>query len=338
MAETAPAEPAAPAPDAPPTNTEEYERIAAYPYPLHALSKRFAPHIVGLERAKRALVLSMASADDSATSRGRIHVLLHGPPSTAKTSLLYALAREAETDVFSQRISSGGLTLDFRTGKVGVFGALHDTEFQVVCLDELDKVPPEVADLLLSAMENGQITYAGGGQSGTIPAHLKVAAAANDASSLSQELLNRFDYRIFVPLPRRAEAGRIVDAMARGFMRPPGAGTEAGFVRGYLRWVHDIRPAFDDRERALAAHVFRVLVGTEPGEEVSLRPYQAVLRSAFAVARIERGDVTAERVMAAVELLYPERDFSDRFGALRGLLRFLRKSGRRAPRHWKPGA
>ena len=42
------------------------------------------PKIVGMERVKKAILISLASSGDKFGDRGRVHVLLEGDPGTAK--------------------------------------------------------------------------------------------------------------------------------------------------------------------------------------------------------------------------------------------------------------
>ena len=288
-------------------NHDEYAAIAAGD-PLQYLVDNFAPQVIGLEKAKRALIMSLASGEDGERERRRIHVCLWGPPGTAKTLLLQAAARQADTSVLSPRTSIGGMTIDFRGGKIGIIGKIHDTPYQLFPIDEMEKLEPEVLDQLLTAMESGVIQYAGSRGSGAIPAHIRVIAAVNSTEGLSRELVDRFDYQIKIPAPSRAQAHQVVHGITRSFMtkRTETGEPERFVVREFLEEARKHEPAFTSGERRLAELIFRMLINTETENKNRLRKFPGILRTAYTLARIRNTDLTAYRVLEAIALQYPD--------------------------------
>lgn len=276
--------------------------------PLEYLASRFAPGIIGMERAKQCLMMALASANDTRHERQRIHVLLYGAPGTAKTSLLLAAAHEIDASVFGPRMSTGGFTIDFRGGRVGLIGKIHESAYQVLALDEIDKCDGNTLDNLLTIMETGSVPYAGGGGSGHIPAHIRVVAAANDRDALSRELLERFDYQVHVPLPTKAQAHRVVRGLTANYLSHPVKPDLTGpsEVRQILDEARARNPAFNAEERRLTELIFRMLIDSEPDDKVRLRPYPGMLRTCHALARLNGSDMTARLLLEGVDLLYPD--------------------------------
>ena len=300
------------------STSKDFTRIAASGNALNWLSQHLAPNIVGLEYHKKILCLALGSTDDEGSSRGRIHVLIWGSPGTAKTSVVTAAAAEAEAVVYGPRASVGGITIDFRSGQIGVIGGVHESEFQILALDELEKFDSQTLEHLLQAMENARIPYAGGGTKGVIPAHIRLIAACNDRRKLPIELLDRFDYQLHVPYPTKQQAHQIVEGIADSY-KEPAHSPPPGIVRNYLQQARKYKPDFPQEERRIAKNVFKILIDSERKNEVHLRRYHAVLRTAYALARIDQAPVTAERLMDAATLLYPDWN-AERLRSLRELL------------------
>jgi len=132
--------------------------------------------IIGLEEEKEILNRSLASLKP-------VHVLLHGPPASAKTLFLEDLAK----------LPGAEYVLGSNLSKVGLFDVLFDQRPRLLILDELDKVVSRDLACLLSLMEGTLITET---------KHRKrrvmrldrcwVYASANEVKKMRPELLSRF--------------------------------------------------------------------------------------------------------------------------------------------------
>lgn len=302
------------------------------PSPLDYLVENFAPNFVGMNDAKRAVLMSMASGNDG-KERQRSHTLLYGPPGTGKTGLLRAAIAEVDGRMCGPRSTAGGLTIDFRNGKIGAIGKVHHTEYQLLAIDEMEKMEGITLDQLLVAMETGSIPQAGGAQNSElgdadIPAHVRIIAAVNDTSKLSPELMDRFDYKIHVPAPTPAQAHHVVKSIANEYMQPPlseeEGGQAPGVIKRYLDAARAVEPKYPAEERRLVEMFFKALVDSQQKTNIQLRPYVGIMRGAYTLARINHTDIRAEYALQAFEMMYPEWRPS-RMNSMKRLLKFRAK-------------
>ena len=304
---------------APPTlaTLEAYRTVAASD-PLRHLAPLVAPHLHGLEHAKRALLLCLASQDDGGNSRGRISVLFHGPPGTAKTQLLYWAAGVTACEVYSPRMTGPGLTVDMRTGEPGALPRAHQGPWRTICVDEVEKVGPSTLRQTLQALEEGVFTYTSANGTGTLEAAVRFIGAANEIDGLPPEFRDRMDFLVHVPLPDREAAKHIVAHITNGWMRTSGR-PEQDFVAGYLAWARQHHPAFPDAERGRVIGLLQMFVDLSTSDAIRVRPLESVLRVAHALARLRHGDVTAATVLDAIRIQCPDLN-NGKLAALRAYL------------------
>lgn len=324
-----------------------FESISSSVDPLHELAKHFAPHIVGLSHAKKALLLSLLSVDDAEGSRGRIHALLYGGPGSGKSTLVEAAAKEVGVEVLGSRTSPGSLTIDFRNRKTGALGAAHHVGYLVI--DEFEKVERSSLKHFLRAMEEGQLSVPAGEDQGDgqgaepIPMHWRLLATANDIGGLSDtlpELLDRFDFKLKMNPPTLQQAQHVVGGMMENFRRPRFDQQERyGFVGSFLQWAKTWTPELPEVEARFARHIGQSVLANMPaGSEVRMRSFESVMRVAFAMARVRRIDVVAELVMDAFEFLNPGWHFEEQFGTLRRHFNRLRMNQVRPKLSYRPSA
>jgi Holliday junction DNA helicase RuvB len=131
--------------------------------------------IEGHEQVKRVLKLSLLSPRP-------VHVLLHGPPASAKTLFLQEIAR-----LPGVRYLLGGTT-----SRAGVVDYLLRETPRALLVDELDKMSPQDMSALLSVMETGYVVRMKVGREAQRRVALWVYAAANTLRGIPAELLSRF--------------------------------------------------------------------------------------------------------------------------------------------------
>ena len=113
-----------------------------------------------------------------------IHILMHGPPSVAKTMFLSDIERVAAGQCM-WLVGSG-------TSKAGMWDGLIENKPKFLLIDELDKMNIKDCSALLSVMEKGRITRTKSGKEADVKLNTWVFASANRVESMAPELLSRF--------------------------------------------------------------------------------------------------------------------------------------------------
>src|SRR3990172_8508952 len=143
-----------------PEKIEEYKKLAKEGKLRDLLVRSFAYYITGNSDQKMALLLALVGGNKTENKRGRIHVLIVGPPGSAKSS----------TSKFIKAVSRKGcLTSIPSASKFGLFFGVVDTPDGKkalgagvlvkyngghVFLDEFEKGDKVIYDMILTAMEN----------------------------------------------------------------------------------------------------------------------------------------------------------------------------------------
>jgi len=206
----------------------------------------FAPTIHGYRKEKFGILLSLFGGEDDYSPTGeqrrrRIHVLLVGDPSTAKSHLLDFTAQVAPRAVKAsgKGVSGVGLTAaanrDELTGKWTVdAGTLVLADQGFAILDELDKMSKNDRDNLHEPMEQGRIDFAKAGINMVLNARATVIAAANpklgrfnpmrsvpEQIDLPPTLFSRFDLIfMFVDEPDQKRDLQVAEAFLERWYKP----------------------------------------------------------------------------------------------------------------------
>ena len=273
--------------------------------PLEFFSKYLFPEIVGeqYEPIRKAILLMLATHSDM-RKRTRIHVLLVGPPGSGKTEILLWLNRKLGAYfVNAEHASKVGLAGDAR-GKEVTPGALAEAHGSVMCIDELDKMSPKDQDALLQAMEEGRYTIIKGKHRETFRAEVRVVAAANDMNKISRPLLDRFDFVFQLRTPTKEERAKNVDVLVDSFFGMLETPKERVLIE-YLYWIKPFEPKVTPEEASKIKEVLRsyLKLSNVDVESKSYRSLElSILRIAYALAKLEKKDITAEHVVRAIKL------------------------------------
>jgi MoxR-like ATPase len=156
----------------------------------------------------------------------RGHVLLEGVPGVAKTLLIRTLA--AALDLDSKRIQftpdlmpsdvTGSLIFDARTAAFEFRAGPVFTN--LLLADEINRTPPKTQASLLEVMEERQVSVEG--RPRALPDPFLVAATQNPIEyegtyPLPEAQLDRFLFKLTVPLPTRVEELGVLRAHHNGF-------------------------------------------------------------------------------------------------------------------------
>lgn len=149
----------------------------------------------------------------------RGHVLLEGPPGTAKTFLAQCFAATLGLDFgriqFTPDLMPGDILgsnlFNFQTSQ---FTLSRGPIFRDLLLaDEINRTPPKTQAALLEAMQERRVTL--DGTTHRLPDHFMVVATQNPIESqgvypLPEAQLDRFLFKLLIPYPDEAEEIRIV--------------------------------------------------------------------------------------------------------------------------------
>ena len=149
----------------------------------------------------------------------RGHVLLEGPPGTAKTFLAQCLAASLGLNFgriqFTPDLMPGDILgsnlFNFQTSQ---FTLTRGPIFcDLLLADEINRTPPKTQAALLEAMQERRVTL--DGTAYPLPPHFMVVATQNPIESqgvypLPEAQLDRFLFKLLVPYPSLEEETRIV--------------------------------------------------------------------------------------------------------------------------------
>ena len=225
------------------------------------------------------------------------HVLLEGPPGTAKTFLAQCFATAVGLDFgriqFTPDLMPGDILgsnlFNFQTSQ---FTLSRGPIFcELLLADEINRTPPKTQAALLEAMQERRVTL--DGTAHPLPANFLVVATQNPIESqgvypLPEAQLDRFLFKVLVPYPSLEEETRIVTAFGQraGPQRPAdlglGAVTDAATIAAAARTVKGVTLA-----DSVTDYVVRLIRATRDSADLAsgASPRAAVLLANAARAR-----------------------------------------------------
>ncbi|HEY8603797.1 MoxR family ATPase [Tsuneonella suprasediminis] len=166
------------------------------------------------------------------------HVLLEGPPGTAKTFLAQCFATALGLDFgriqFTPDLLPGDILgsnlFNFQTSQ---FTLTRGPIFcDLLLADEINRTPPKTQAALLEAMQERRVTL--DGETHALPEHFMVVATQNPIENqgvypLPEAQLDRFLFKLLVPYPSSEEEAAIVTRFGKrqGPQRPADFGIAA---------------------------------------------------------------------------------------------------------------
>ena len=175
-----------------------------------SIRTEMAKAIVGQEEVVEHLLIALVSQG---------HVLLEGPPGTAKTFLAQCFARTLGLDFgriqFTPDLLPGDILgsnlFNFQTSQ---FTLTRGPIFcEMLLADEINRTPPKTQAALLEAMQERKVTL--DGETHALPDHFMVVATQNPIEHqgvypLPEAQLDRFLFKILVDYPDAEEEAAIV--------------------------------------------------------------------------------------------------------------------------------
>ena len=194
-----------------------------------AIRSQIGKAIIGQEAMVDMLLVAMLSEG---------HVLLEGPPGTAKTFLANAFATAIGLDFgriqFTPDLLPGDILgsnlFNFQTSQ---FTLTRGPIFcDLLLADEINRTPPKTQAALLEAMQERRVTL--DGETYALPGSFMVVATQNPIENqgvypLPEAQLDRFLFKLLVPYPAEEEEARIVATYGQrsGPQRPADLGVTA---------------------------------------------------------------------------------------------------------------
>ncbi|MES2493722.1 MAG: MoxR family ATPase [Pseudomonadota bacterium] len=225
------------------------------------------------------------------------HVLLEGPPGTAKTFLAQCFAASLGLDFgriqFTPDLMPGDILgsnlFNFQTSQ---FTLTRGPIFcQLLLADEINRTPPKTQAALLEAMQERRVTL--DGECHPLPPAFMVVATQNPIESqgvypLPEAQLDRFLFKLLVPYPDADEETRIVSQFSQraGPPRPADLGIAAiadtATLTAAARAVTDVTVA-----APVIDYVVRLIRATRDSADLAsgASPRAAVLLAGAARAR-----------------------------------------------------
>ncbi|MBY0343304.1 MAG: MoxR family ATPase [Sphingomonadales bacterium] len=269
-----------------------------------AIRAEIAKAIVGQEAMVDMLLVAMLSEG---------HVLLEGPPGTAKTFLAQSFATALGLDFgriqFTPDLLPGDILgsnlFNFQTSQ---FTLTRGPIFcDLLLADEINRTPPKTQAALLEAMQERRVTL--DGETHQLPDRFMVVATQNPIENqgvypLPEAQLDRFLFKLLVPYPAEDEEARIVATYGKrsGPQRPADLGvsavTNAAGIAAATEALDQVTVAED-----ITRYVVRLIRATRDHAELTVgaSPRAAVLLASAARARAAlegRGYVIPDDVKA----------------------------------------
>lgn len=266
------------------------------------------PDMAAMERARKAVLLTLASHSDRRGTRGRCHTLLVGPPGTGKTELRnWVKYNITEAHGAGPKSSEAGLKGDLSGGDFTP-GALNLAHGGVLCVEELDKFAKSERDALYEAMSEGEYEVNQAEVHETYPAECRVIATCNGTEKFADAIVDRFDFVIRLDEYDAEETDEVTETLYENwwetFIEGEDGMTEP-VLPNYLKWVETFEPS-GQKETLRRIQAMRQHLIHDGGFTGSIRTKEAYLRIAFTVAKLNRRDVTPYDYLRAIELIHPE--------------------------------
>ncbi|WP_373285018.1 AAA family ATPase [Novosphingobium marinum] len=227
----------------------------------------------------------------------RGHVLLEGPPGTAKTFLAQSFAASLGLEFgriqFTPDLMPGDILgsnlFNFQTSQ---FTLTRGPIFcDLLLADEINRTPPKTQAALLEAMQERRVTLDGAMH--PLPEHFTVVATQNPIESqgvypLPEAQLDRFLFKLLVPYPSAQEEARIVSRFGanRGLPSPAELGIGAVASPALLHAAAEAvkRVTLSD---SVTEYVVRLIRATRESADIAVgaSPRAAVLLAGAARAR-----------------------------------------------------
>jgi holliday junction DNA helicase RuvB len=159
---------------------EKRQRVHEIPEPLTVRERalKVFSNIEGLDDIKEMMLRALESQE-------RAHTLLIGPPACAKSLFMLQIEKFMQSKVC---FAEGAVTT--KAGLQKFIAEKQDKE--IIIIDEIDKMPMQHQEGLLTMMERGNFTNTKVRNTQIIKPNIVIVATSNSTERLSKPLLSRF--------------------------------------------------------------------------------------------------------------------------------------------------
>lgn len=265
-----------------------------------------SPYVEQMELARKAVLISIASGNDTGR-RNRVHVLMYGPPGTAKSELRNWAKYQMGAIGIGPTTSEVGLKGSAAGGDIKP-GALAMADKGILVIDEADKFSRQELTALLEAMEEGKYEITKGGNNVTLNAECRVIACANDISRFPPELLDRFDFKIQTSVPSRDVEKKITDKIYDTWLDDGRTEEDYAYELGkYLEYTQLFNQkgiVVPKKSMEIIKRVKNMYIDLKDSEP-NIRSKESLLRVAIVIARLNLKPLFPEHFIEAIHLLDP---------------------------------
>jgi hypothetical protein len=142
--------------------------------------ERFFSEIIGYADIKKLLLRCIRSSYDNEEP---IHVILDGPPASAKSTFLLEMQRKLQDVYFVDSTNASG---------PGMVEYLFKNDVKYLLLDEVEKMSTADQNVLLNVMETGILTSTKVRKTATKKMNLSIYATTNNIEGISKPFRSRF--------------------------------------------------------------------------------------------------------------------------------------------------
>jgi replicative DNA helicase Mcm len=295
------------------------------------LVKMLAPNIIANDDKKLALILSMIGAPEN-TIRGRIHILLIGPPGLAKTQLSREVVKVRPNSRYVSAKNSSGLSLTAMITKeddnyVLNLGPVPLAKNELCVVNEFDKMYPEQQNNLLDVMEEGEIIVNKFAKLHTIESPTTIIATANpknnrwkDPGKISIDeipfesiILNRFDLVLVFRDITDEQASREF-AYSKTSYDEKYIQHNYNFLEKFIEYARTIQPSIIEEAKAIL-NEYWISLKKKGNYLVTNRTLESINRVAKAFARLYLSDIVDTRI--AIETVnFMDKLFNEFYGCI----------------------
>lgn len=276
---------------------EEIEEIVNDVDCLEYWSQYIAPTLKHRDKAKKIVLIMLASPEDKNGTKGRVNMLAYGPPGTGKSVIKNYLVSEFEAEsIDGPRVSKADITYNKSSDEFGQLPKAHKGVLVVEESDEMDNAPLGAA--LTSLGESGKIEI----RDREIPAEAQGVFLSNfdtvdhAINQWSKEAVNRFDFKVHFDRLSEELKDETIDWHYKYFRQPKPRENE-DLLFAYLKMCRSYHPEIAELDEISEFKSERV------EEFTNIRQGLSVMNIAWIIARLNLSDVKLTHYKQAYELL-----------------------------------